>query len=412
MSNAGQSKTKELKDWYEQRNWPFLGGPMSMGDYIAEMAKRILDELKETGSCWLTESALSKETIRAWDWNAVLMAYSRRFASPFGFPMREEDYSVYYRLKPDMKKLLTQLCGSFTQEPARSKKEAPETANSSRAEQQAALQKLTEQKKTVEKQLESLREEVREQNNRVTQLRQEEISLEKHLQELREQVAQTQRIPENTQEEARQILEQARAEAERIRQSVIHEAAAEELAAPARNPDTSGVTEDEMEAATHQLENRLRDDLVACREQVESMLIRFRTGLYATKYASVCDAYQKLYLFATGMMDKRIAALRETAGDEATLEAVTTELRSIQGLLLKRISRLERGLEAMGLTILRPAQGSAYDCNEHAAENAEDDGTLTGVVRQCVCPGVRDETQVFCPASVLLEEARDESSPE
>lgn len=312
--------------------------------------------------------------------------------------MREEDYSVYYRLEPDMKKLVTQLCGSFAQEPARSKKEAPETANSSRAEQQAALQKLTEQKEIVEKQLESLR--------------QEKISLEKHLRELREQVAQAQRIPENAREEARQILEQARAEAERIRQSVIHEAAAEELAAPARNPDASGVTEDEMEAATHQLENRLRDDLVACREQVESMLIRFRTGLYTTKYASVCDAYQKLYLFATGMMEKRIAALRETAGDEATLEAVTTELRSIQGLLLKRISRLERGLEAMGLTILRPDQGSAYDCNEHAAENAEDDGTLTGVVRQCVCPGVRDDTQVFCPASVLLEEARDKSSPE
>lgn len=371
---------------------------MSMGEYIAEMAKRILDELKETGSCWLIESALSKGTIRAWDWNAVLKAYSRRFAPLFEFQMREEDYSVYYRLEPDMKKLLTRLCGSFAQEPARSKKEAPETANSSRAEQQAALQKLTEQKETVEKQLESLR--------------QEKSSLEKHLRELREQVAQTQRVPENAREEARQILEQARAEAERIRQSVIHEAAAEELAAPARNPDTSGVTEDEMEAATHQLENRLRDDLVACREQVESMLSRFRTGLYATKYASVCDAYQKLYLFATGMMDKRIVALRETAGDEGTLEAVTTELRSIQGLLLKRISRLERGLEAMGLTILRPAQGSAYDCNEHAAENAEDDGTLTGVVQQCVCPGVRDDTQVFCPASVLLEEVRDESSPE
>ena len=46
------------------------------------------------------------------------------------------------------------------------------------------------------------------------------------------------------------------------------------------------------------------------------------------------------------------------------------------------------------------------------SENAEDDGTLTGVVRQCVCPGVRDDTQVFCPASVLLEEAQDESSPE
>lgn len=409
MSNAGQSKTKELKDRYEQRNWLFLGAPMSMKEYTAEMAKRILDELKETGSCWLIESALSHGIICVWDWNAVLQAYSRRFASPSGFPVREGAYSDYYRLDPDMKKVLTRLRGSFAQEPAQPKKEAPGTTPSPRAEQQAALQKLTEQKEIVEKQLESLREEVREQNNRVAQLRQEEISLEKHL---REQVAQTQRIPENAREEARQILEQARAEAERIRQSVIHEAAAEELAAPARNPDTAGVTEDEMEAATHQLENRLRDDLVACREQVESMLIRFRTGLYATKYASVCDAYQKLYLFATGMMDKRIVALRETAGDEATLEAVTTELRSIQGLLLKRISRLERGLEAMGLTILRPAQGSAYDCNEHAAENAEDDGTLTGVVQQCVCPGVRDDTQVFCPASVLLEEVRDESSPE
>ena len=409
MSYAGLSKTKELKDWYEQNNLPFLGGPMSRGEYIEEMAKRILDDLKETGSCWLMESALSNGTICVWDWNAVLQAYSRRFASPSGFPMGEGAYSTNYRLKPDMKKLLTRLRGSAAQEPARPKKEAPETARSSGAEQQAALQKLTEQKEIVEKQLESLREEVREQNNRVAQLRQEEISLEKHL---REQVAQAQRIPENAREEARQILEQARAEAERIRQSVIHEAAAEELAAPARNPDTAGVTEDEMEAATHRLENRLRDDLVACREQVESMLIRFRTGLYATKYASVCDAYQKLYLFATGMMDKRIVALRETAGDEATLEAVTTELRSIQGLLLKRISRLERGLEAMGLTILRPTQGSAYDCNEHEAENAEDDGTLTGVVRQCVCPGVRDDTQVFCPASVLLEEAQDESSPE
>lgn len=398
MSYAGLSKTKELKDRYEQRNWLFLGAPMSMGEYIEEMAKRILDELKETGGCWLMESALSNGTICVWDWNAVLMAYYIRFESLPGFPVKEGAYSTNYRLKPNMKELLTELRGSFAQEPARPKKEAPETARSSGAEQQAALQKLTEQRETVEKQLESLRQEKR--------------CLERQLQELRERVAQTQRIPENAREEARQILEQARAEAERIRQSVIHEAAAEELAAPARNPDTAGVTEDEMEAATHQLENRLRDDLVACREQVESMLIRFRTGLYATKYASVCDAYQKLYLFATGMMDKRIVALRETAGDEATLEAVTTELRSIQGLLLKRISRLERGLEAMGLTILRPTQGSAYDCNEHAAENAEDDGALTGVVRQCVCPGVRDDTQVFCPASVLLEEARDESSPE
>ena len=296
MSYAGLSKTKELKDRYEQRNWLFLGVPMSMGEYIEEMAKRILDELKETGDCWLMESALSHGIICVWDWNAVLMAYYRRFASPPGFLVREGAYSDCYRLDPDMKKVLTRLCGSFAQEPARPKKEAPETARSSGAEQQAALQKLTEQRETVEKQLESLRQEKR--------------CLERQLQELREQVAQTQRIPENAREEARQILEQARAEAERIRQSVIHEAAAEELAAPARNPDTAGVTEDEMEAATHRLENRLRDDLVACREQVESMLIRFRTGLYATKYASVCDAYQKLYLFATGMMDKRIVALR------------------------------------------------------------------------------------------------------
>lgn len=414
MSNAAQSKTRELKDWYEhgQRGWSFRGAPMGMEEYIAKMANRILDELEETGSCWLIEYALSNGIICVWDWNAVLQAYYIKFASPSGFPMGEGAYSVHFVLEPDMRKLLLRLCGTPAQESAQPKKEAPKTAPSSRGEQQTALNKLTEQKETLEKQLESLRTELREQNSRLAQLRQEAISLEKRLQELREQAAQAQRIPEAAREEARQLLERAEAEAERIRQSVIHQAAAEELAAPARNPDPSGITKDEMEATAHELENRLRDDLVACREQVESMLVRFRTGLYATKYTSVCDAYQKLYLFATGMLDKRIAALRETVGDEAAREAMTTELRSIQGLLLKRISRLERGLEAMGLTILRPAQGSAYDCNEHAAENAEDDGTLTGVIRQCVCPGVKDDTQVFCLASVILEEARAESAPE
>ena len=173
MSYAGLSKTKELKDRYEQRNWLFLGAPMSMGEYIEEMAKRILDELKETGGCWLMESALSNGTICVWDWNAVLMAYYIRFESLPGFPVKEGAYSTNYRLKPNMKELLTELRGSFAQEPARPKKEAPETARSSGAEQQAALQKLTEQRETVEKQLESLRQEKR--------------CLERQLQELRGQ---------------------------------------------------------------------------------------------------------------------------------------------------------------------------------------------------------------------------------
>ena len=395
------SQTREYKTQIDDKIRTYRY-PVSRSEYQNEMANRILSELNQTGRCWLLDDALSRGTIGAWDWNAVLIAIYKKFGMPYKYAMADAGYYERWVVDVDAKEIIRKLYASRDAGSSRYDS-APRAAEPSAAAERSELQRLQEQKRTVETQLESLRSELREQNSQIARLRQEEISLEKRLHELREQTGgERQRILDAAQEQARQILVQARAEAADIRQSVLCEAMLETLPEPA--PQSPGATRDEIEATAHQLENRLRDELTSYRDQMESLLMNFRTGLYATKYGAVCDAYQKLYLFATSMLEKRIANAQQNQPDDASREAVIAELRSIQGLLLKRIGRMERGLEAMGLVMIRPTPGSAYDCNEHAAENAEDNGTLTATVTQCTCPGVRDDTQVYCPAFVTVAE--------
>lgn len=401
MVNKERLLTKVYK---EEHNPLFIGLPGLRKQYVEGMANQILLELSQRGSCWLIEESLKRGYINSYDWEAVCIACSQGLGILVTPQISGAGYAEPIPLNQKMVKLLQELRAGSTARREKENAAAAPHPDGTVEEQKAELQRLEEQKRALQRQVEVLRTEQQDCNIEIAHLRTEKVNLEKQLQDLREQTkGQAQKIRDSAHEEARQILVQAKAEAAGIRQSVIY-AAAEELAEPVLPVNTSDITKDALESEVHRMENRMRDEMTSWREQMESMMIRFRTGLYTTKYTAVCDAYQKLSLLAYRIMENRISGIQESNMAPEARETVVSELRSIQGLLLKRISRLERGLEAMGLTIIRPVQGSAYDCNEHVAENAEDDGTLSGTVQQCTCPGVRDETQVFSPASVIVAE--------
>ena len=240
------------------------------------------------------------------------------------------------------------------------------------------------------------------------QIKQEEETLALLREEIERKQEYVIKIQADAENKAKEIIASAREEAEMIRKSTIIGISTDDYSD--QQNDTyeragNAITKEEVEDRVRTLENEIRELLNGYRDSIQAMLYSFRTGLYSIEYTQICDAYQRLYLFVTSNLEKRIVKIQENDTiDPESKKNIEIEIKEIQGLLLKRVGRVERGLECMGLTLIKPAVGEEYNCNEHVADNAEDDGDMVANIIWCSCPGVKSETTVLCKANVGVVE--------
>ena len=353
--------------------------------YCTEMVQAITAELQQQRHCWLIDLAFSNGYIFSVDW-AVISALSH---TPHSSGQLRLELPAALQLLPITDIMEETMLSLYQGTSAPPNRHTPEPRN--------AAPEADE----TNRQLQQIRQTQAALEARVSQLRSEAERLERERQEAQARI-QNQLDQANTQAET--ILQEAREKADSIRADLMQGIAMDTpQALPATGDDEP--LRNAVSNETRRLETTIRTSLDAYRDEIHKMLYEFRTGLYKFDYTSLCFAYQKLYLFASNIFDKRIDAL---CGDLPYAEEkaiAQSSLRKVQGQLLKRVTSLEESLEKLGLIVFRPQAGEEYNAVYHTAENAEDDGYLEGTVRCCVCPGIRTNEQVLCQASVIVNTA-------
>ena len=345
-----------------------------LSEYIATMAAAICNEYNRHQKCWLVDNALKTRKIYSWDYIAISNAYNRLFGKdlrPFNSSEHgcySLDDKLYYEL---LKFYESNVSGIAVNEKTRMSTE----------KEGKGIQDIEIEQNEIGKYKETIQ---------LLQAKIDDLSL---------QIEEKHKYLDKLIEEEKRIIQQTNDEAETIRSSIVHAIAREQSNADFTEIQSKDNLKETVEEKTRVFENTLRELLESYRDNIQSMLYSFRTDLYSVDYAQICDAYQRIYIFATSTLEKRIKNY-DLKQDYYSL--IEQEIREIQGLLIKRIARIERGLESMGLTIIRPIEGDIYNCNEHATENIEDDGTLEAIIKLCVCPGVKYLNQVICRANVIV----------
>ena len=128
-----------------------------------------------------------------------------------------------------------------------------------------------------------------------------------------------------------------------------------------------------MAADLHQLTALLEAKVDAW----QSSLDRTECRMLAKTYVALDD------LLAQGMA--RLILEAQCAGTDA---AVMASLADMQGQLRDRVRQLEQAMARLGLTVIRPEQGAAFDGAYHVAAGASADAVGNGLVARCVHPGV------------------------
>ncbi len=387
MNNVGETSYS----LYMKRNGRRFIIPGQRQEYISVLSEHLAWEYQSVGYCSLIAHLLLRDlTIDEPELEAILSAYNRLFHPSLQVTKIFEDTQCRVeKLRPYL------LC--FFRHPDEPKVQ------------------LEQQPEEHIKQMRNRQEVL---NAEIKELRDQQKSLNADIEVLREQRAalnaEIKALNNEKYKEADEILSEARMNADNIRQAAQEEAeqkrrftvlaAADDIrdSLPPISPAADAATMAEVEAVAHDLENKLREEMNAYRDQLQSALYSFRTGLYDTNYSPLCSFYQGFCRFVTTALDRRIDNLGSAIEDEESRNTVQAELRKLQGQLIHRVAALERSMEVMGLTLIRPADHSEYDVNEHAAENLEDDGTLTGTVERCTCPGLKVGDLVLCRAGVVV----------
>jgi hypothetical protein len=91
-------------------------------------------------------------------------------------------------------------------------------------------------------------------------------------------------------------------------------------------------------------------------------------------------SYTGLYTLLKNSMAEAII----TCGVSGAGERMMSVLTALQGQLHEQVLRLEQAMLRLGLTVVTPQEGDAFDPRCHEAE----DGAASGVISDCLCPGV------------------------
>lgn len=348
--------------------------------YATKMIEAIVVELKQRAHCWLIDNAFATGRISSLDWSIINALYSAQGNGEY-----EPNYTPDFEILPiteKMEGIMLSLQQQPHMVPTGSLQGKHNISPVSEANgMQCQLEQAQLEKDALDKQIAELQKET------------ERIQLEQ--QEMQNSIRQQ---LDDAQREAQSIRENA----ENLRSMLLQGVALETTKEASVTPSGDGVLKDKVERETLRLETTIRTTFESYRDEIHKMLYDFRTGLYKADYNSLCLAYQRLSLFATNMLDKRIDNLCKSFDNEAFSAHLQGELRKFQGQLLRRVTALEDGFRKLGLIVYRPEPGENYNDVFHAAENVEDDGYLEATVRCCICPGFRTDEQVLCRAAVIV----------
>lgn len=348
--------------------------------YATEMIEGIKAELKERAHCWLIDNAFATGRISSLDWNIINALYSAQGNGEYVLN-HTPDFEIL-SITEKMEGIMLSLQHQPHMVPTGSLQGKHSISPVSEANgMQCQLEQAQLEKDALDKQIAEL-------HNETARLQLEQQKMQNSI---RQQL-------DDAQREAQSIRENAENLRSMLLQGVALETTKEAYAAPSDD----GVLKDKVERETLRLETTIRTTFESYRDEIHKMLYDFRTGLYKADYDPLCLEYQRLSLFATNTLDKRIDDLCKSFDDEAFSAHLQGELRKLQGQLLRRVTALEDGFRKLGLIVYRPEPGENYNDVFHAAENVEDDGYLEATVRCCICPGFRTDEQVLCRAAVIV----------
>ena len=133
----------------------------------------------------------------------------------------------------------------------------------------------------------------------------------------------------------------------------------------------------------------VRQSMAADLRQMTALLEEKVNAWESSLDRTECRMLAKTYVALHDLLTQGMARLILDAQCAGTDAAVMASLAQMQGQLRDRVHQLEQAMARLGLTVIRPEQGEAFDSAYHVAVGASA-GTAGGaLVGRCVHPGVK-----------------------
>ncbi len=101
-----------------------------------------------------------------------------------------------------------------------------------------------------------------------------------------------------------------------------------------------------------------------------------------------CRLLANCYVALHDLLTRPMAQLVLDAQCAGTDAAVLTSLAAVQGALQDRVHQLEQAMSRLGLVVIRPEEGAAFDGAYHLAAGTSAGAAENAVIARCVHPGV------------------------
>ena len=128
----------------------------------------------------------------------------------------------------------------------------------------------------------------------------------------------------------------------------------------------------------------LGDDLTRLTQLVSSQMAKWQNALDRSECRMLAQSYTSLYeLYAKSMTELVLDA--QCAGTD---EALLAKLAEMQNQLRSRLNQLEQAMLRLGLTVIRPAEGEAFNSAYHMPADIPAATADALHIARCLCPGV------------------------
>ena len=131
-------------------------------------------------------------------------------------------------------------------------------------------------------------------------------------------------------------------------------------------------------------DSRLRHSLAEDVRSLQALLTQHIARWEGDMHHSDCRMLARSYTGLYALLKNSMAEAIITCGVSGAGERMMSALTALQGQLHEQVLRLEQAMLRLGLTVVFPQEGDAFDPSCHEAE----DGAASGVIADCLCPGV------------------------
>lgn len=125
-------------------------------------------------------------------------------------------------------------------------------------------------------------------------------------------------------------------------------------------------------------------DLRQLTDLLEAKINDWNHGLDRTECRMLANCYVALHDLLTRPMAQLVLDAQCAGTDEAVLASMT----AVQGTLQDRVHQLEQAMSRLGLVVIRPEEGAAFDGAYHLAAGTSAGAAEDAVIARCVHPGV------------------------